>query len=141
MALTDIQKVRVAVADLDPAFPLLDDTTYEYFLEKNNNSITRASLDAAKTILFTLSQRTNQTVDVFSISGGSKSAEQYRLALQLYLRDPNLNPVFTSVEGYAGGISIADMQANVDNLDNNAVVSPVDLGSNGTSSTDFFSVN
>ena len=141
MALTDIQKVRVAVADLDPAFPLLDDTTYEYFLEKNNNSITRASLDAAKTILFTLSQRTNQTVDIFSISGGSKSAEQYRLALQLYLRDPNLNPVYNSVTAYAGGISIADMQANVDNLDNNAVVSPVDLGSNGTSSTDFFSVN
>jgi hypothetical protein len=127
MALTNIQKVRVAVADLDPAFPILDDATYEYFLEKNNNSIDRASLDAAKTILFTLSQRTNQTVDLFSVSGGARSAEQYRLALQLFLRDPQLNPVYNNVGAYAGNISISDMQSNADNLDNNIVQPPLVL--------------
>jgi hypothetical protein len=141
MALTNIQKVRVAVADLDPAFPILDDTTYEYFLEKNNDSIDRAALDAAKTILFTLSQRTNQTVDLFSVSGGSKSAEQYRLALQLFLRDPQLNPVYNNVGGYAGGVSISDMQSNINDLDNNIVQSPINPSIVTTTlSTDYFSV-
>jgi hypothetical protein len=137
MALTNIQKVRVAVADLDPSFPILDDATYEYFLEKNSDSIDRAALDAAKTILFTLSQRTNQTVDLFSVSGGSKSAEQYRLALQLFLRDPQLNPVYNNVGGYAGNISVSDMQSNVDNLDNNIIQSPLVLDDTPTG---FFTV-
>lgn len=119
--LTPIQQVRVAVADLDPTMPLLDDATYDYFLVKNNGSVNRASLDAAKTILFQLSMRGDETVDIFSIKGG-KAAEQYRLALQLFIRDPNLNPVLTAGGGYAGGISKSDMQANIDNSDNNAVI-------------------
>ena len=39
MAYTDIQKVRIEVADLDPGFPLLADDEYSYLLEKNNNSV------------------------------------------------------------------------------------------------------
>lgn len=123
MALTPIQEVRVAVGDLDPTLPLLDDATYDYFLTKNTGSIRRASLDAARTILFQLSMRTDETVDIFSVKG-SKSAEQYRMSLQMFLRDPNMNPVLTSANGYAGGISKSDMQANIDNSDNNYVVTP-----------------
>lgn len=123
MALTQIQAVRVNVADLDPTMPILDDSTYEYFLVKNDFSVNRASMDAARTILLQLAMRGDETVDIFSYKG-AKSAEQYRLALQLFLRDPNLNPVLTSAGGYAGGISRSDMQANNENLDNNFIVTP-----------------
>lgn len=124
MALTLIQQVRLLVADQDAAFPLLSDDSYDYFLTKNNNNVNRSALDAAKTILLTLAQRTNETVDIFTISGGAKSAEQYRLALEMFLRNPDLNPIITSANVYAGGISLEDMQANVDNMDNNYVKTP-----------------
>jgi hypothetical protein len=81
-------------------------------------------LDAAKTILFILSQRsTNKTVDVLSISGGAKAAEQYRLALQLFLRDPYLNPIIRDAQIWVGNVSKEEMQANNSNLDNQYIAS------------------
>ena len=97
MALTPIQECRVSVGDLDPALPFLDDATYEFFLSKHNGSIRKALLDAARSILFLLCQRTSETVDCLSIQGGHKAAEQYRLALQTMINSPEFNPVFTSV--------------------------------------------
>lgn len=123
MALTDIQKVRLEIQDNTPGLYILSDDEIEYFLEKNNNSIALASMDAARTVLFSLSQRTDETVDIFSIRGG-KAAEQYRLALELYLRDPNLNPILRNAGGYVGGVSKADMLANDLNPDNNVVKNP-----------------
>ena len=127
MAYTDIQKVRIEVADLDPGFPLLADDEYSYLLEKNNNSIVRASVDAARIILLKLSQQTDETVSIFSIRG-SKAAEQYRLALELYIKNPQLNPLYNNLKGYFGGVSISDMDANNANLDNNIIQSPSDSG-------------
>ena len=120
MAYTDIQKVRIEVADLDPGFPLLVDDEYAYLLEKNNNSIVRASVDAARIILLKLSQQTDETVSIFSVKG-SKAAEQYRLALELYIKNPQLNPLYNNLQGYFGGVSISDMEANAANPDNNIV--------------------
>lgn len=122
--LTPIQEVRLAVGDVDITLPFLDDQTYEYFLKKNSDSVRRASLDAAKAILMLLSTRTDETIDIFS-NKGSKAAEQYRLSLQLFLRDPSLNPVLYSANGYAGGISKSDMLANNVDADNNAILTPV----------------
>lgn len=123
MALTDIQKVRLEIQDNTPGLYILSDDEIEYFLEKNNNSVIRASIDAARAVLFNLSQRTDETVDIFSIRGG-KAAEQYRLALELYLRDPTLNPVLRNVGGYVGGVSKSDMESNDANPDNNTVKTP-----------------
>ena len=123
MAYTDIQKVRIEVADLDPGFPLLVDDEYSYLLEKNNNSIIRSSVDAARIILLKLSQQTDETVSIFSVKG-SKAAEQYRLALELYIKNPQLNPLYNNLQGYFGGVSISDMEANVANPDNNIVENP-----------------
>ena len=121
MALTDIQKVRLTIGDTDPSLPICADTEYEYFLEKNSNSIRRAAIDAAKTILFKLSiNASDQTVDIFTIKGKA-SATAYKEALQMYLRNPEANGLLDSLRGYAGGISIADMQANSANTDNNIV--------------------
>ena len=85
--------------------------------------------------------RTDETVDIFSIKG-SKSAEQYRLALKMFLSDPTLNPVLTSASIYAGGVSKTDMQTNVNTTDNNAVITPDmdNLPAYDTAPTDYFSV-
>ena len=123
MAYTDIQKVRIEVADLDPGFPLLADDEYAYLLQKNNNSIVRASVDAARIILLKLSQQTDETVSIFSVKG-SKAAEQYRLALELYIKNPQLNPLYNNLQGYFGGVSLSDMSANNSNADNNIVENP-----------------
>ena len=128
MAWTDIQKVKLEVADLDPAFPLLSDDTYAYYLEKNDNNILRSSLDAARTILMMLAQRTDETVDIFSLRG-SKAAENFRLALQMYLNSPHLNPINNNCVGYVGGVSKSDMLANDANPDNNIVRSPASYNS------------
>lgn len=127
MALTPIQECRLAVADLDPAIPFLSDESYQHMLDKNGGSVSLASLDAARTIMLLLSQRTSQTVDVLSISGTAESAKQYRLSLQMFLKDPQLNPILRSATAWAGGISKSDMQANIDNTDNNAVLPPASV--------------
>jgi hypothetical protein len=130
MALTPIQQVKLQVGDMDINFPLLSDDSYNYFLEKNSNNITRASLDAARSILLILAQRTSESVDIFSVTGGHKSAEQYRLALQLFLKSPELNPVMTSAVIYAGGISKSDMSTNNSKIDTNYVGSVLDSSKN-----------
>lgn len=126
MALSLIAQVRLLVQDNSVGFYFLSDPEIQFFLDRNSQSVNRTALEAAKVILLQLSLRsTQETVDIFTIGGGAKAAEAYRLALQLFLRDPNLNPVYQSVQGYASGISIADMQANADNPDNNSVTTPL----------------
>jgi len=122
MALTDIAKLRIEIGDTDVSFPILDDTSYQYFLDKHSNNIPRAALDAARAILFQLSTMNSETVSIFSVK--NTSAEAYRQALLLYIKDQNLNPLYQGLKGYFGGISITDMQANVANTDNNIVVNP-----------------
>ena len=122
MALTDIQKLRVEVGDTDVSFPILDESSYEYFLEKHSNNLNRAAIDAARAILFQLSTMNSETVSIFSVK--NTSAEAYRQALLLYIKDQNLNPIYQNLQGYFGGVSISDMQANNDNLDNNIVENP-----------------
>ena len=122
MALTDIQKLRVEVGDTDVSFPILDDTSYEYFLEKHSNNLNRAGLDAARAILFQLSTMNSETVSIFSVK--NTSAEAYRQALLLYIKDQNLNPIYQNLQGYFGGVSISDMESNNANCDNNIVTNP-----------------
>lgn len=120
----EIQKVRYELADTDVSFPMLSDEEYSYFIDKNNSSIGRASIDAAKTILFKLSMRSStSTVDIFSIRGRD-AAEQYRLALQMYIKDPNNNPLLSSLSIYASGLSKQDMLDNNAELDTVRVITP-----------------
>jgi hypothetical protein len=46
------------------------------------------------------------------------------MALQLYIKNPDLNALYDKVQGYAGGISKEDMVKNDSNLDNNIVKQP-----------------
>ena len=56
MALTNIEKLKLELGLVNEASNILSDEEIAYFLEKNNNSIRKAALDAAKTVLFVLSQ-------------------------------------------------------------------------------------
>lgn len=121
MALTPVQQVRLLIQDTVPGLYILSDEEVEYFLESNSDSVNRAAIAAAKVVLLNLSMRTDSTVDIFSIKS-SKVAESYRLALTLFLKNPDLNPVLQNCQGYVGGISNADMADNNANSDNNVVL-------------------
>jgi hypothetical protein len=119
-----ITNVRREIQDTVTGMYLLDDATITYYLEKHQESIRRASLDCARALLLQLSMRANDsTVDIFSIKG-SKAAEAYMQALKLFLKDATLNPVLANAQGYFGNVSVADMQANESNSDNQIVQSP-----------------
>ena len=133
MSLTLIQQVRLNIQDNTPGLYILSDDEITYLLERNNDNVNRASVEAARIVLFNLSMRNDESVDVFSIRS-SQSAKAYMEALKLYIRDPNLNQVGNNIQGYASGISLEDMQANDANADNNIFVppsnSPYDIPSN-----------
>lgn len=131
-----INAVRIEVGDTDPALPILSDSEITYALQKYNLSVNKAWPQCASWILFKLAQSGDELVGILSVKG-SKAAEQYRLALQMKLKDPNLNPVldglgsFVDSDGktqnpiYAGGISNSDMLANTSNPDNNYIPNPI----------------
>lgn len=118
-----IKALRIELGDNDINFPIMSDEEYRYFLDKNDWSIRRSALDAAKSMLMKLSLRPDESVDIFSIKGSS-SAKQFMQALQMYISNPDLNPVYTNAMPYAGGISKTDMAANDANQDNNIITTP-----------------
>ena len=123
MALSAIESVRLLVADNEPGLYMVSDEEIYFFLTRNNNNVDRAALETAKVILLKLSIRGDQTVDIFSIKG-SKAAVEYRLALQLFLRDAALNPILKTVQGWVGGVSKSEMEANDANPDNKTADTP-----------------
>ena len=123
MSLTLIQQVRFLVQDNVPGLYIISDDEIQYLLDKNSNNVNRAAVEAARIILFNLSMRSDSVVDIFSVKSSS-SAKAYIEALKLFIRDPNLSGVLSNINGYAGGISISDMQSNDANLDNNIPVPP-----------------
>jgi len=118
-----IQDLRYELGDTSVEFPIMSDQEYTYFLDKNSGSLQRAALDAAKSIMLKLSMRSDSVVDIFSIKG-SQAAKNYMQALQMYIKNPDLNKIFDNLMPYAGGISKTDMLNNEANLDNNAVIPP-----------------
>lgn len=121
---TPIEAVRIEIGDdAGPGLHILSDQTIDYYLSKNGNSIARASMDAARAILFRLAQQGNEQVDILQLQN-SRVASEYRQALQLYLRDPNLNPIMNSLKGYFGNTSKEDIFSNNSDLNNNIVKDP-----------------
>lgn len=121
---SDRLAVRYETGDIETGLYILDDTTLDYVLIKNEGSIAFSSLDAARMILLRLSMTgIDEQIDVLSLKG-SKSALAYKEALMLYLRNPDLNPVLRSTNPYAGGISNSDITTNLADIDQNTVVSP-----------------
>jgi hypothetical protein len=118
-----IQDLRYELGDTSPEFPIMSDAEYQYFLTKNSNALQRSAMDAAKSIMLKLSMRSDETVDIFSVKG-TAAAKNYMQALQMYIKNPDLNTMYDKIQGYAGGISKEDMLKNDSNLDNNIIVQP-----------------
>jgi len=121
--MTPIQEVRLQVGDLDPSLPVLTDDVYQYFLDRNSGSVRKSALEAARTILLRLSMVSDETVDIFTVKG-SRTAAEYRLSLNMFLKSPDLNPVFSTSDIYAGGISRQEILENVLAPDTNYVINP-----------------
>ena len=114
MALTPIEEVRLLTGDFgDPQ--ILTDEDYQYFLDKYDGNARRASLDAARAILFYLARwpTRERTGD---IEVWNDWANAYRKALEAFIKDPNFN--VPNAIAYAGGTSKADMRSNDANNDN-----------------------
>lgn len=117
MTLNPIQQIRLEIALIGDAENLLSDEELQYFLDKHNGSVRRASLDAAKTVLFILSTRVHEKIEMLEIWGHTWF-ENYMKTLQMYLSDPNYSIALENAKAYAGGISIADIRKNIDTPDN-----------------------
>lgn len=114
MAFTPIEEVRYTIGDFgDPQ--ILADTEIQNFLDKYEGSVRRASLDAARAIMFYLARwpTRERTGD---IEVWNEWANAYRKALEAFINDPNFS--IPNALAYAGGISKSDMYANDSNQDN-----------------------
>lgn len=102
----------------DSSFNLLSDTEMDYFLTKNGGSVRRASIDAAKTLLFILSQYVREKTAIELEIYNQQYFEQYMATLKLYLSDPNYSVALQAASPYAGGISKQDALTNITTIDN-----------------------
>ena len=118
MALTNISALKLEIGLVNEASNILSDEEITYFLEKNNNSIRKASLDAAKTVLFVLSQLVHERSGAELEIWGHTWFENYMKTLQMYINDPNYSIALESAKAYAGGISVSDIRNNINNPDN-----------------------
>lgn len=109
-----INRVRIRVGDAFTDFEILDDATYQYFLDKYNGNEESAALDAAKAILFQIARypTRERTGD---IEVWSDWAANYQAALQ-DLIDQIGSSTYVGTP-YAGGISRQDMFNNDLNSD------------------------
>jgi len=111
-----VMQVRLNLGDTSQDFELLTDAEYQYLLDKYNQNVNRATIDAARSILFKLSSRSRETVYEVGEVYGSDWFKNYRNALIDMLRNPNLT--LSVAMPYAGGISKSDMRENDANSDN-----------------------
>ena len=121
MALTDVEKIKLELGLVNEASDILSDEEITYFIEKNNNSVRKASLDVAKTVLFVLSQLVHERSGSELEIWGHTWFENYMKTLQMYINDPNYSIALESAKAYAGGISVSDIRNNINNPDNLAV--------------------
>lgn len=112
MAVLDLtlatDRVRLAVADTTdlPVFPT---NVYEYLLSKHSNNETAAIKEAAYLILGQLTSKTRERLDRMEF-WGNQSFEQYLKFIGEVIKNPN--GYLNSAGVYAGGIDVADVEAN-----------------------------
>lgn len=125
MALDAVSAIKLEIGLVGSAEGILSDEEITHYLEKNKNNVRRASLDCGKTVLFILSQLTHTKASELE-SWDHDWFNNYYKTLQMYLNDPNFSFAINGAMPYAGGISVADIRANVENYDN--LIVDVDAG-------------
>lgn len=110
-----LDRIRLITGDTDPVYEFLDDATYQYLLDKNNNNEKQAALEAAKYILANIARYTRERTGDIEVYG-NEFFKNYRDYLLELVNNPNFSNILA--RPYAGGISKKDMLANDENLDN-----------------------
>ena len=87
-----VDAIRLTLADTFDDIELLKDGDYIFFLNKYNGNVRRATIDAARSILFKLARNTRERIDVLE-THGDQWARQYRDALIEMLRNPDRKSV------------------------------------------------
>lgn len=108
-------RVRLMTGDTDPAFEFLDDVTYTYILEKNNNNEKQSAIEAARYILAYIARFTRERTGDIEVYG-TEFFKNYRDFLLNMVNNPNFSNILPMP--YAGGISKEDMLKNDQNADN-----------------------
>ena len=108
-------RIRLIVGDIWPDIEMLTDADYQYFLTAAGDNERRAALDAARAILFKLARMSRERTGDIEVYG-SDWFKNYRQALEMMIKDPNL--AISLAVPYAGGISKSDMLSNDSNADN-----------------------
>lgn len=134
MALTDVEKVKLELGLNNLTESPLSDLDIEYFLEKNNDSIQKASLDAAKTVLFYISRYIHEKSGPELELWGHTWYVNYADALKMYINNPNYSTALQNASVYLGGLSKEDVQSNNSNYDNIVVEVEDPLATDGYAS-------
>ena len=104
-----IDRIRLSVGDTWEDMEMLSDADYQYFLDSAAGNERRAMLDAVRAILFKLTRLTRERTGDIEVYG-SEWFKNYRDALNLILKDPNIS--VSVAMPYAGGIDMEDMLNN-----------------------------
>ena len=111
-----VDRIRLSVTGIGD-IPFLSDDIYQYYIDKNNQNEWAATKECAYIILGILAKSSNYNrVDVI-ISDNRGTYKQYADFLTRVIQDPRT--AISVAGGYAGGISISDMESNDANIDNN----------------------
>lgn len=122
-ATNPIDRIRLNVGDIWADMEWLHDEDYQYFLDKNNGNENRATMDAARALLFVLTRFTRERTGDIEVYGGDIFSNYFK-ALELILKDPNI--AISLAVPYAGGIDRLDMHMNRLDYRNNSVMIPTE---------------
>ncbi len=111
----DIDRVQVLCGDPPGDTQVLDDSMISFFLEEYNGNYYRAAADAAAAIAAHYAGQVDVRVGILSSSNSQKTQQFAELATALRRRADDR--ALAGAVPFAGGISVADKQANQDNDD------------------------
>lgn len=110
-----IDRIRLITGDTDPVYEFLDDATYQYALDSNNQNEKQAALETARYILANIARFTRERTGDIEVYG-NEFFKNYRNYLLELVNNPNFSSILPMP--YAGGISKQDMLDNDTNEDN-----------------------
>lgn len=110
-----LDRIRLITGDTDPTYEFLDDATYQYLLDKNNQNEKQAAIEGARYILANIARYTRERTGDIEVYG-NEFFKNYRDYLLELVNNPNFSNILP--KPYAGGISKQDMLDNDENTDN-----------------------
>lgn len=106
-------RLRLNVGDIH-SVEILDDETYTYYYNKNEQNERRATRDLFTVLLFALSRYTHEKAGQIEV-WGSDYFRNYLDAVKLAITNPSIDSI--TAMPFAGGISRSDMDTRASDAD------------------------